>query len=117
MKGAREGQPPLIRTFLASPAYRWHMFRSALKDIGKVFMVAMVLDTTYQILVLRAFYLGELLLVAVACAVVPYVVIRGPTALLMRRLYRSQSKPANQWAANPKEETEDHPSSTPKTDH
>jgi hypothetical protein len=43
-----------------------------------VFVVACVLDTIYQILVLRGFYPGEMLIVAVVCALVPYFVIRGP---------------------------------------
>ena len=66
MKDARAGQPPFFRTLLLKPVERPRLVRSGLKDVGKIFIVAVVLDTTYQLLVLKAFYLGELLVVVMA---------------------------------------------------
>jgi len=65
-----------------------------LKDIGRVFVIAVVLDTTYQLVVFRWIYPIQLLIVAVACAVVPYVLVRGPITRLARLLYRKWSGPA-----------------------
>ena len=47
-----------------------------------------MLDTTYQILVLRAFYPVQMMIVAVACAIVPYFLIRGPVTRLVYALHR-----------------------------
>jgi hypothetical protein len=66
---------------------------SASKDITRIFIVALVLDTVYQLLVFKAIYVVQALIVAVACAIVPYVLFRGPTARLARLLNRKQTEP------------------------
>ena len=104
--------PLLLRTFLTQPGARARLVRSALKDVGKIVVVAVVLDTTYQILVLKSFYLGELLLVVLATAIVPYLVVRSAVSLLMRRVYRKQSQPAR-----PEEVPKIATASKPNTDH
>ena len=76
--------------YLTDPADRPRLFRSALKDVGKVFIVAIVLDTTYQLMVLRWLYPVQVLVVAVACAVVPYILLRGP----VNRIARASRKDA-----------------------
>jgi hypothetical protein len=88
---------------LTKPAERRRLLRSAVKDVGRIFIVAVVLDTTYQLAVLHAFYPVQVLIIAVACAIVPYVVIRGPVTRLTRGLYKSKTGPANQLGADAKE--------------
>jgi hypothetical protein len=85
-RDAREGRPALLGAFFTDPAERRRLFRSALKDIGRVFLVAIVLDTLYQLMVFRWVYPGEVLVVALACAIVPYVLVRGPIIRLLRML-------------------------------
>ena len=91
-RDAREGRPAFLGAFLTNSIERRRLFRSAVKDVGRIFIVAIVLDTAYQLFVLRAFYLGEALVVAVACAVVPYVLVRGPITRLARLLFRKKAK-------------------------
>jgi len=88
LKDAREGQPAFLWAVLLNRADRPRLLRSAFKDIGRIFIVAVVLDTVYQLLVLPAYYVLQVLIVAVLCAVVPYVAFRGPVTRLTRRLYR-----------------------------
>jgi hypothetical protein len=83
LRDAREGHRPFFWNLLMNPA---NAFRSSVGDIGRIFIVALVLDSTYQLVVLRWIYPGELLVVAVACAIVPYVLIRGPVTRLARIL-------------------------------
>jgi hypothetical protein len=94
LRDAREGQPAFLWAVLTNPAERRRLLRSGVRDIGRIFVMALVLDTTYQVMVLREFYPVQLLIVAVACAIVPYVLIRGPVTRLTRRLYRNQARPA-----------------------
>ena len=61
---------------------------SAVKDIGRVFIVAIVLDTVYQLIVFHWVYPGQVLTVAVVCAIVPYVLVRGPITRIARLLHR-----------------------------
>ncbi len=88
LKDVREGNPIYLGAFFTSPTERRRLLRSGLKDFGRVFIIACVLDTTYQILVLKAFYPVQMLIVAVVCAVVPYFLIRGPVTRLVHALRR-----------------------------
>jgi hypothetical protein len=87
-KDARDGRPAFLGSFITDPVERRRLFRLAVKDIGRIFIVAIVLDTAYQLMVFRRVYPGEVLVVAVLCAVVPYVLVRGPITRLARLLYR-----------------------------
>ena len=93
LKDAREGQPAFLWAILTNPAERHRLLLSGLKDIGRILIVAVVLDTTYLLVLLRAFYPVQLFIVAVACAIVPYVLIRGPVTRLTRGLYKNQTGP------------------------
>jgi hypothetical protein len=88
LRDVREGHPLYLGAFFTSRSERRRLLRSGLKDFGKVFVVACVLDTAYQILFLRAFYPGQMLSVAVACAIVPYFVIRGPVTRIANSTLR-----------------------------
>ena len=87
-KDAREGRPAFLGAFITDPVERRRLFRLALRDIGRVFIVAMVLDTVYQLVVFHWVYPGQLLTVAIVCAVVPYVLVRGPITRIARLLHR-----------------------------
>ena len=78
LRDVKEGNPIFFGAFVTNPTERRRLFRSGLKDFGRVFIIACVLDTTYQILVLKAFYPVQMLIVAVMCAIVPYFLVRGP---------------------------------------
>jgi uncharacterized membrane protein len=92
MADARQGRPPFLWAMFTRRADRASLVRSALKDVGKVFVVATVLDTIYQLTVLKSFSPVQVLIVAVGCAIVPYVLIRGPVGRVMRWHYnRTQS--------------------------
>jgi len=95
LRDVREGKPIFLCAFFTSPTERRRLLRSGLKDFGKVFIVACVLDTTYQILVLRSFYPGEVLVVAVMCAIVPYILIRGPVMHIAHLLHKRTARPGS----------------------
>ncbi len=87
LRDAREGTGGFLWEILHKPpAQRRRLLRSALKDIGRVLAVAVLVDATYQLVVLHAFHAVQLAIVVVACAIVPYVLLRGPIARLARRL-------------------------------
>lgn len=80
---ARAGKPPYFWALFTQPAHRTEMLRDGWKSIGKVFLVALVLDVVYQIIVQRFVYPGEALWVAFVLAIVPYLIVRG----LVNRLW------------------------------
>ena len=77
LNDAKAGKPPYFWALLTDPAHRRDMMRDGWKSVGKVFVLALVLDVVYQIIVLRFVYPGETLLVAFVLAIVPYLILRG----------------------------------------
>ena len=90
LRDAREGKSTFLWGILTKPAGRAEALRSAAKDVGRVFVMALIMDTAYQIIALRTLQFFQLLVVAVACAIVPYVLVRGPVTFVARRLHRKQ---------------------------
>ncbi len=70
---------------ITDPAQRRQVLLSAWKSVGKVFVIALILDALYQLKVLRWFYPGQALLVALFLAMLPYFLVRGPVNWLTRR--------------------------------
>jgi hypothetical protein len=77
-KDAQEGKAPYLWALFTNPAHRRELLREGWKSVGKIFVIALVLDAVYQFITVRWFYPGEALVVAVVLALVPYLVLRGP---------------------------------------
>ena len=84
LKDARTGQPPYFWALFTDKAHRREMLRDGWKSVGKVFVLALVLDVVYQVIVLRFVYPGEVMVVAVLLAIVPYLLVRGLVTRLAR---------------------------------
>lgn len=78
LKDARENRPPYLWTVFTDPSQRADLLRHGWKAIGRVFVLAILMDVIYQLIVVRWIYPLELIIVAIALAVVPYLLIRGP---------------------------------------
>lgn len=85
IKDARAGRPPFFYSLFYRPDQRREMLRSGWKSEGKVFLLALGLDALYQVFVLKAFRPLEGLVVAVALAIIPYVLLRGTFDRLFAR--------------------------------
>lgn len=86
LKDAREGKPPYFWTILTRPAQRAELLREGWKAVARVFLLAIIMDIIYQLIVERWVYPFELIVVAILLAVVPYVLLRGPINRIVRRL-------------------------------
>jgi hypothetical protein len=92
LQDARTGRPAYFWTILTRPDERRSLLHEGWKDVVKVFLLALVLDMVYQVIIFRWFYPLEMLIVAVLLACVPYLLIRGPAnriAAALRRRGRS----------------------------
>ena len=85
LKDAKEGRPAYFWAIFTDPANRRDMLRDGWKSVGKVFIVAIIIDLVYQLIVFRWLYPGEALIVATVLAIVPYLLIRGPVNRIARR--------------------------------
>ena|SRR5436190_161106 len=75
---ARRGWPAYLWALMSDPQTRNERIRDGRKSVGRVFVLALLLDVVYQIIALRWIYPLEALIMATLLAVVPYVLIRGP---------------------------------------
>jgi hypothetical protein len=85
IKDARAGKPAYFWALVFHPGHRKGLLRDGWKSVGKIFILAVVLDIFYQLKVQHWIYPGEILIVAFILAIVPYVVLRGPVNRLVRR--------------------------------
>jgi hypothetical protein len=85
LQDAKAGRPVFFWALLTDPAHRAGMIKDGWKSVGKVFVLALVLDVAYQIIVSRFVYPGEALIVAFVLAIVPYLILRGPVNRLARK--------------------------------
>ncbi len=84
LKDAREGRPPYFWGVFTHRGQRRAMLRDGWKSIGRVFILAIIIDAVYQIVVFRWFYPFEALIVALILAIVPYLLVRGPVNRVAR---------------------------------
>jgi hypothetical protein len=99
LRDAREGRTPFLWTLATDASARKGLIRSGWKDIGRMFTLALLMDTAYQLFVLREFHPLQSLIVAIAVAVVPYTLVRGIVTRVARRTGDSRSNPSSRRAA------------------
>ena len=85
IKDARTGRSPYLWTMFTSAAQRGGRFSEGLIAVGRILLIGLVMDTIYQVTVLKTFYPGEAAILTTLLAFVPYVVLRGPITRVARR--------------------------------
>jgi len=85
LNDARTGKPPYFWSLVTDPAHRVDMLKDGWKSVGKVFLIALLLDVVYQIIVLKFVYPGEAIYVAFVLAILPYLILRGLVTRIARK--------------------------------
>ena len=81
---ARAGRPAFLWTVFTDPSARGELLRAGWKDIGKVFVIACVLDAIYQFIVFKHVSAIGMLFTGTLLALAPYAVLRGPAGRIAR---------------------------------
>jgi hypothetical protein len=92
IRDARAGRPPFLWTAITDKSQRRELLRSAWADVGKVFIVACIIDAIYQIIELSRVSIIGMLFVAAVLALLPYIILRGPVSRLVKLFYHPQNK-------------------------
>jgi hypothetical protein len=82
---ARAGRPPYFWTILTEPGERGALLHQGWAAMARVIGLGVVMDVIYQLTVLGRLYPGELIVIVLLLAFVPYLLLRGPFNRLMRR--------------------------------
>jgi hypothetical protein len=94
LSDAREGRTPyFFWAVFTNRARRPELFRLAWRDVGRIFIVAFVLDMIYELRVYHWVYPGQALVVALVLAILPYLMIRGPVTRIARALRARSRRP------------------------
>ncbi len=70
---------------MQEPAARRTLVREWVASTSKIFLIAVAIDLIYQVVVFKAFYPIESLVIAFVLAMIPYALIRGPVNRITRR--------------------------------
>ncbi len=90
LRDAHQNRPAFLWAVLWNPAHRRELLRQGWKDVGKVLLLATILDVIYQLIVHRGVYILELLITAVVLAVIPYVLFRGPISRIAKMVFATR---------------------------
>lgn len=81
---ARTGRRPYFSKLVTDGGRRTEIIENGWKSVGKVFVLAVVLDVVYQLWVLKTVYPIQAFAVAVILAILPYLILRGITNRVAR---------------------------------
>jgi hypothetical protein len=84
IRDARSGEPAYFWSLFTEPGNRRYRMRSGWKAVGRVFALAMVMDIIYQVIAFHLVHPGEAFVVAAGLAILPYLLLRGPTSRVIR---------------------------------
>jgi len=90
IRDIKNNTTPYFWRFLTSHGQRPEIAKEAWKDVGKIFIVGVVLDIIYQLIVVfklkteTRIYPLEAVLVAFGLAIIPYILLRGPLNRILR---------------------------------
>ncbi|MCM2394459.1 hypothetical protein NBH19_00025 [Rhizobium sp. S95] len=83
-RDAREGRAPYFWALFTDAEHRRDMLQSGWKSIGKVFIIAVILDLIFQYIVFHDFRPVGALVAGTVLAIIPYTLLRGPVNRLSR---------------------------------
>jgi len=77
LKDSKEGRPAYFWAIFTDSRNRKEMLQDGWKSVGRIFVLAIIIDAIYQIIELHWFYPLEAFIVAIVLAIMPYLLIRG----------------------------------------
>jgi hypothetical protein len=88
---AREGKPAYFWSILSEPKPRWDRLREGWSRVARVILLGVVMDVIYQLIVFKSIHPLELVVIVLALAFVPYLLLRGPINRLASYWIRSKA--------------------------
>lgn len=83
-RDARQGREPYLTRLISGSGERGDLLNETIVSTGRIVLLGLVMDGIYQFTVLKTFYPGEMVVISLALAVVPYLLLRGPFSRLVR---------------------------------
>jgi hypothetical protein len=77
---ARNGRTPYFWGLVTRSSHWLGRLEEGVISTARVLLLGLVMDTIYQLIVLKTFYPAEAAIVAIVLAFIPYLLLRGPIA-------------------------------------
>lgn len=77
LRDAHNKEAPFLWSLFSNADQRTQLLSQGWKDVRTVFIVALVFDAVFQVMMHSSIFAGELIVTAILLAIVPYVLIRG----------------------------------------
>ncbi len=87
-RDALAGRPPYFWAVFTDPHHRRSLLAEGWKAVVRVYVLALIIDGVYQVMVFRWIYPIEALVVAFLLAFLPYLLTRGPVNRIVRLYVR-----------------------------
>ena len=94
LRDARTGRPAFLWAALTNRQHRRQLLRDGWKDVRMPLVIGLTMDLSYQLIIFHFLYPLELIFTALALAVLPYLLLRGPSNRLARLLLRARGAAA-----------------------
>ena len=91
-RDAKGDKVPFLLGLFKFKGHRKDLLFEGWKDVGKVFIIAIIIDVIYQLIELKTVYPGEATIVAIILAIIPYLIFRGPVNRIFRKKKDSDIK-------------------------
>jgi hypothetical protein len=78
MADARNGRAPYFWALVTRSSHWFGLLEEGVISTARVLLLGLVMDTIYQLIVLKTFYPAEAAIVAIVLAFIPYLLLRGP---------------------------------------
>jgi hypothetical protein len=99
LRDARSGRPAYGWAILSNPIDRHNLLREGWRELTRIFIVAVIIDLIYEIIVFHEIHPAQSLIVAAVLALLPYPLFRGLMNRVVRRWRRSHGGPRRDIAA------------------
>ena len=98
---AKMHRPPYLWAIVHDPASRGQRLREGLVAVLRVLALGVVMDVIYQIVRLHGLRPLETVVVALALAFLPYLIVRGPAARIGRQIIERREGEAMRTGTRP----------------
>ena len=86
IRDARQGRPAYFWSILTRRGELWGLLREGEQAVVRVIALGVIMDVIYQLIVFHWIHPFELIVVVLALAFVPYLLLRGPVNRIARHV-------------------------------
>jgi len=77
LRDSKSGEVPYFWGLVSGKGERKDLLKEGWKDVGKLFIMALLIDIIAQIIILKTVYPFEAVITAIILAFIPYIIFRG----------------------------------------